>query len=310
MDSKKFFGSKITVVLGALLCCALWGSATPFIKIGYNLMLPSRDVASTILFAGTRFFFAGLITIALYSVARRKILVPKKENWSKIAIISSVQTVIQYVFFYIGLANTSGVKGTILSGSNAFFSMLVATLVFRQEKFTLKKLIACIIGFAGIVLINLDGLELNINFFGDAFVLFSSIAYAFSSVLIKRYSKYEDPVVISGYQFMIGGLFMVIVGKLCGGNIVVTDAKSVGVLAYLAFLSAIAYSLWGVLLKHNPVSRVTIFCFMIPVFGVLLSKLMLTETTSVSNINIVITLILISVGIFMINYGADKKQNE
>ena len=310
MDSKKFFGSKITVVLGALLCCALWGSATPFIKIGYNLMLPSRDVASTILFAGTRFFFAGLITIALYSVARRKLLVPKKENWSKIAIISSVQTVIQYVFFYIGLANTSGVKGTILSGSNAFFSMLVATLVFRQEKFTLKKLIACIIGFAGIVLINLDGLELNINFFGDAFVLFSSIAYAFSSVLIKRYSKYEDPVVISGYQFMIGGLFMVIVGKLCGGNIVVTDAKSVGVLAYLAFLSAIAYSLWGVLLKHNPVSRVTIFCFMIPVFGVLLSKLMLTETTSVSNINIVITLILISVGIFMINYGADKKQNE
>ena len=310
MDSKKFFGSKITVVLGALLCCALWGSATPFIKIGYNLMLPSRDVASTILFAGTRFFFAGLITIALYSVARRKILVPKKENWSKIAIISSVQTVIQYVFFYIGLANTSGVKGTILSGSNAFFSMLVATLVFRQEKFTLKKLIACIIGFAGIVLINLDGLELNINFFGDAFVLFSSIAYAFSSVLIKRYSKYEDPVVISGYQFMIGGLFMVIVGKLCGGNIVVTDAKSVGVLAYLAFLSAVAYSLWGVLLKHNPVSRVTIFCFMIPVFGVLLSKLMLTETTSVSNINIVITLILISVGIFMINYGADKKQNE
>ena len=310
MDSKKFFGSKITVVLGALLCCALWGSATPFIKIGYNLMLPSRDVASTILFAGTRFFFAGLITIALYSIARRKILVPKKENWSKIAIVSSVQTVIQYVFFYIGLANTSGVKGTILSGSNAFFSMLVATLVFRQEKFTLKKLIACIIGFAGIVLINLDGLELNINFFGDAFVLFSSIAYAFSSVLIKRYSKYEDPVVISGYQFMIGGLFMVIVGKLCGGNIVVTDAKSVGVLAYLAFLSAVAYSLWGVLLKHNPVSRVTIFCFMIPVFGVLLSKLMLTETTSVSNINIVITLILISVGIFMINYGADKKQNE
>ena len=310
MDSKKFFGSKITVVLGALLCCALWGSATPFIKIGYNLMLPSRDVASTILFAGTRFFFAGLITIALYSIARRKLLVPKKENWSKIAIVSLVQTVIQYVFFYIGLANTSGVKGTILSGSNAFFSMLVATLVFRQEKFTLKKLIACIIGFAGIVLINLDGLELNINFFGDAFVLFSSIAYAFSSVLIKRYSKYEDPVVISGYQFMIGGLFMVIVGKLCGGNIVVTDAKSVGVLAYLAFLSAVAYSLWGVLLKHNPVSRVTIFCFMIPVFGVLLSKLMLTETTSVSNINIVITLILISVGIFMINYGADKKQNE
>ena len=307
MTSEKFFKSRIVIVIGALLCCALWGSATPFIKIGYELMMPHKGVPSTILFAGIRFFFAGVITVALYSIARRKFLVPKKENWKKVCIVSCFQTVIQYIFFYIGLANTSGVKGTILSGANAFFALLIASLIFRQEKLTVKKLVACIIGFSGLILINLDGLNFNMNFFGDAFVIFSTISYAFSSVLIKKYSKDEDPVVISGYQFILGGLFMIIVGFALGGHIAVTSAKALGVLVYLSFLSAIAYALWGVLLKHNPVSKVTIFTFMIPVFGVLLSKLMLTETTSVSALNIIITLVLVSTGVLMLNYKKETK---
>ena len=87
-----------------------------------------------------------------------------------------ITEIIQYLFFYIGLANTSGVKGTIISGSNAFFAILISSLIFKMEKLTLKKVIACIIGFAGIVVVNLDGLDLRMNFTGDAFVLFSSIS--------------------------------------------------------------------------------------------------------------------------------------
>lgn len=302
MKSERFFKLRTVVVLGALLCTALWGSATPFIKMGYTLMLPDKSVPSTILFAGIRFLFAGLITVVLYSIARKTFLVPKKENWGKISIVSCFQTVIQYIFFYVGLANTSGVKGTILSGSNAFFALLIASLIFKQEKLSLKKFIACIIGFAGIVFINLDGLEFKMNFYGDCFVIFSTIAYSFSSVLIKRFSKDEDPVVISGYQFIMGGLFMIIVGVLFGGAIKIESAAAVGVLIYLSFLSAIAYALWGVLLKYNSVSRVTIFSFMTPVFGVVLSKLMLTESSNVGTVNIIITLILVSTGILMLNY--------
>lgn len=306
MRSEKFFTKRIVITISALLCCALWGSATPFIKIGYELILPCKDVPSTILFAGIRFMLAGVLTIAIYSIARRKLLFPKIQNWSKILMVSGFQTVIQYIFFYIGLANTTGVKGTVASGSNAFFSLIVASIIFRQEKLTAKKLTACIIGFAGVILINLNGLDFNMNFFGDTFVIFSAISYAVSSALMKKYSKYEDPVVISGYQFAVGGLFMIIVGAALGGRISVVTPASVGVLTYLAFLSAIAYALWGVLLKYNPVSKITIFTFMIPVFGVILSSLMLNESGNVPAINIIITLALISTGIFMLNY---KKEN-
>ena len=298
----KIFTNPIIVAIIALLCCALWGSATPFIKIGYQLILPEKTVPSTMLFAGIRFTLAGIITIIIYSIARRKFLFPKKENLLKVANVAAFQTVIQYIFFYIGLANTTGVKGTIASGSSAFFAVLIAGFLFKLEKVTFKKIFACIIGFAGIVLVNLNGLDFNMNFSGDAFVIFSAIASAASSVLSKRYSKFEDPVVISGYQFVMGGIVMVLVGVISGGTVTFGSMAAIGVIVYLAFLSAVAYSLWGVLLKFNAVSKVTIYTFMTPVFGVILSSLMLNEASSVTPLNLIITLILVSTGIIMLNY--------
>ena len=299
------FTNPVCVVLLSLLCCALWGSATPFIKTGYELLLPQKDVASTILFAGIRFTFAGVLTVIIYSVLRRQVLYPTRENIPRVLCVSAFQTVLQYIFFYIGLANTSGVKGTIASGTSAFFSVLVASLIFRQEKLTLKKIVACIIGFAGIVVVNLNGLELTVEI-GDYLVILSAVSLAFSSVLVKRFSKREDPVVISGYQFFIGGLFMVAVGLICGGMIVFSDALGVIVLVYLSLLSAVAYAVWGTLLKYNSVSRVTVFSFTTPIFGTVLSEIMLTESSGVSPVNLVITLLLVSFGIFLLNYNPNK----
>ncbi len=308
MEAKKnIFSNTVFVAFFAILCCALWGSATPFIKIGSSLILPVKNTASTILFAGIRFAFAGALTVITYSIARRKFLFPKLKNTGRILSVSAFQTVIQYIFFYIGLSNTSGVKGTILSGSNAFFAVLISALIFRQEKLSIKKVVACILGVVGIVVINLNGLEFTMNFTGDGFVLISSVAYAISSSLIKRFSKYEDPVVISGYQFVVGGIVMITVGLAMGGEVAFSGIKSYAIMGYLSLLSAVAYSLWGVLLKNNPVSKVSIYSFMIPVFGTLLSMLMLEETSRVSPINLVITLVLICTGIFLINFRYVKK---
>ena len=306
-EKQSMFQKPLVVVICALICCALWGSATPFIKTGYELLLPNKDVPSTILFAGIRFTMAGIITVLIYSIGRRKLLYPKTENIPRVLLVALFQTVIQYIFFYVGLANTSGVKGTIASGTSAFFAVLVASLIFRQEKLTMKKVVACILGFAGIVVVNLDGLEFTMNFLGDAFVIFSAISLAFSSVFIKKFSKYEDPVVISGYQFVAGGIFMVLVGLIFGGQISFSDVKGILVLVYLAFLSAVAYALWGMLLKYNPVSKVSVFSFTTPIFGTILSEIMLTESSGVKPLNLAITLALVSSGIFLLNFKYTPK---
>ncbi len=295
------------VALVACFCCALWGSATPCIKIGYKLMRPDSSVASTVLFAGIRFFIAGILTVAIFSVARRRFLCPKIQNSGRILTVSLFQTVLQYIFFYIGLSLTSGVKGTVASGSGAFFAILIAALVFRQEKLGVRKIAACVLGFSGIIAINLKGLDLNVNF-GDVSVIISAIAYAVSTVLIKRYSKYEDPVVISGYQFIVGGAVMILGGLLFGGRITVNSPAAVLVLIYLALISALAYSLWGILLKYNPVSKVSIYNFATPMFGVILSWLLLTESANVEIVNLLLSLLLVCSGIFLLNFKKEDKK--
>ena len=144
------------------------------------------------------------------------------------------------------------------------------------------------------------------NFLGDGFVILSTVAYSFSSVFMKRFSKYEDPVVLSGYQFIFGGAFMILLGLLLGGRVSFESTKGVIILVYLAFLSAVAYALWGMLLKHNPVSKVTIFSFTTPIFGTILSLLLLPEHSGVDPLNLIITLILVSGGILLLNYQTNK----
>ena len=310
MKTKEQFMTKTVVVwLGALLCCALWGSAFPCIKIGYQLFeIPSDATATQILFAGCRFTLAGILAIIIGSVLNHKILIPKQGSWGKIAKLCMLQTVAQYLFFYIGLANTSGVKASIIEGVNVFISILVASLIFRQEKLTARKMLGCIIGFAGVILVNITGgIDMAFTFTGDGFIVLSTIAYAFSSVMIKRYSQEENPVTLSGYQFVLGGLIMVVCGLLMGGRLTVISGAGIAMLLYLAVISAVAYSMLGVLLKYNPVSRVTVFGFMNPVFGVILSAFFLKESDSVGVVCI-LALILVCAGIYIVNRA--PKQSE
>ena len=115
-------------------------------------------------------------------------------------------------------------------------------------------------------------------------------------------------MVLSGYQFILGGAVMVAIGLAFGGYVQFPSTKSVLVMLYLALLSAVAYALWGMLLKFNPVSKVTVFSFSTPIMGVLLSSLLLQEDSKVTLPILLLTLLFISGGIFLLNYTPRKKQ--
>ena len=304
MKQPDSFLQKTPVVwIGALICCALWGSAFPCIKLGYEWMqIASGDIASQILYAGLRFTLAGILTILIGSVAQRRILFPTVSAMPRVLWLCMLQTVAQYLFFYIGLAHTTGVKASIIEGMNVFVAVLVAALLFHQEKLTLRKLLGCVIGFLGVVCVNLNGLSLDapVHWNGEFFIFLSTVAYAFSSVYMKKYSKDHNPVMLSGYQFLLGGIIMSACGLLAGGQLHSFSGRSIAMLFWLATVSAVAYSIWSILLKYNPVSKVAVFGFMNPVFGFLLSSILLNEDTTISFITIG-SLILVCAGIFIVN---------
>ena len=137
--------SKLTqlpvVMFLAGICCFLWGSATPAIKTGYQLFqIQSSDAMSIILFAGMRFVLAGFLVILFHSIQERHWIMPEPGSGKAIVSLCLNQTVLQYYFFYTGLAHASGVHCAIITGGNVFISILVASLIFRYEKLTARNL--------------------------------------------------------------------------------------------------------------------------------------------------------------------------
>ncbi len=123
--SKKVFQNPVAVCLFALFCCFLWGSAFPCIKIGYAL-LGIEGTGSILLFAGLRFFLAGLLVIAFGSVGAKRFLRPQRQSLPYVLILALAQTFLQYLFFYIGLSRCTGVKSSIVNATNVFFAILLS----------------------------------------------------------------------------------------------------------------------------------------------------------------------------------------
>ena len=308
---KDFMTKPIVVWFGALICCALWGSAFPCIKIGYRMMnIAGDDTASQILYAGYRFTLAGIMAIVIGSLINRKFLYPSKQAVKKVCVLSMFQTILQYLFFYIGLAHTNGTKASIITGMNVFVAIIVSSLLFRLEDLTTKKMVGCIVGFLGVIFVNISsgGIDMNFVFNGEGFIFLSTVSYAFSSVTLKKYSKNENTVMLSGWQFLVGGIVMSIAGLMMGGHLEGFNVSAVLMLIYLAFISSVAYSLWSILLTYNPVSRVAVFGFMNPIIGFLLSAILLDEAGTIG-IFTLIALILVCAGIYIVNLG-NKTENE
>ncbi len=309
---EKFFTNKWAVALCAIFCCVLWGSAFPCVKIGYKLFgVDTSHVPSIILFAGMRFTIAGAFVIAFGSITNKKFLLPKKNNWWRVLLVCLFQAVLQYVFFYIGLAHVSGVKGAVLNGLGVFFTILIACFVFRTEKFNIVKLSGCILGFAGVIVVNLGGeFTFSFTFLGEGFVILSGLSAAVAAGLVKIFSRYENTTALCGWQFFIGGAVMVCGGLLSGGRVSMQSGWAIPELLYLAFISSCAFTLQGYLMKYNPVSRVAVFKSSNPLFGAVFSALLLGESEQLLSFYTLIAIVLVCLGIFIINkFGEYKKKS-
>ena len=107
-----------------------------------------------------------------------------------------------------------------------------------------------------------------------------------------KLSEDVSPIVLSGTQFFIGGIVLFLIGKAMG-----------------RFVSAVAYTLWSVLLAYNDVSKVAIFGFVNPLCSVILSALVLGEVKQAFNIGSLIALALVCVGIYIVNAKKNNKSN-
>ncbi|NLZ71375.1 MAG: DMT family transporter [Clostridiaceae bacterium] len=307
----KFWQNPAVWLTCTFISILLWGTAFPVVKKGYELFQiqsgTDNQIASLLLFAGLRFTLAGILTIIFTAIVEKCNPFPKTaQQWGAAFFLAIPQTILQYALFFIGLAHTSGTIGSILAGTASFMTIILASFFYKDEKLTKYVILGCVLGFTGIVIVDFQrGDNISFNWLGDGFMLLSSLASAFATILSKKLTNYFHPRLLSGWNFFLGGSILIIFGKIFGGTVNAINAKAWLILFYLAFLSAMAFGLWTTMLKYHEVSKLSVFKSLIPVIGALGSAIILKE--NILQPRLIIALILVALGIFLVNYKKTSK---
>ncbi|MBC6973565.1 DMT family transporter [Bacillus sp. Xin] len=280
MKTEKFFTHPIGVFVAALAATFLWGSAFPFIKLSYaELGIRPHEVGEQILFAGYRFFLSGVMLLFFFK-ALGKDMHFKKETGKQLVQIGLFQTFLQYVCFYIGMSYSSGIEGAIISGTSSFFQILLAHFLYKDDALNIRKVIGVSIGFCGVILVNVpsDG-SMAFHFgIGELLLLGAAMMYSYGNILAKEGSKTLDVGYMTAYQMIFGSIGLLCIGIFQVGFMpFIFNMKALCMLLYLSFLSAAGFCIWNTVMKYNKVGKVSMYMFFIPVFGVLLSSMILGE---------------------------------
>lgn len=301
--ARNILTDKRAVFALALFACLLWGSAFPAVKVGYALFqIGVDDLPGKLLFAGYRFMLAGLLLLGFSLFLGKKPFSLHMQDFCRLSLLGFFMTTLQYAFFYISLSHMTGVKGSILNGTITFFYVLLAHFALKGERLNRYTITGCLIGFGGVVSVNFNGASLDTHFtlYGEGFMLLSAFAHALAGIYGKFISQDMDSMVMTAWQLGIGGFILIIFGYALGGTLTHFTLPSVSLLLYMSLLSSVAFTIMAALLKHNPVSMVTVFQFTCPLFGACLSALFLGE--KLLEWKNLVALILVCMGIFIVTH--------
>ena len=279
-QTKSIFQQPLWVTIFALTAAIAWGWAYPLIKLGFSEFAISADMtASKMLFAGIRFCLSGLIVLAIAGSKKRDFKVRRPIDWWYILLFCMMNTTLHYAFFYFGLSHSEGSRAAILNSLSVFSVVIFACIFFKSDRMTVKKIIGCIVGFAGILSLNLGGAESGkFTWLGDGMIILNALCGASASLLTRGLGKRVDVFVGTGYSLAIGGALLIIPGLMMGGELPQITLLGITYLLLLIVISTLGFTLYNKLLTCNPVGKVAIYNSLIPVVGAVTSCLCLDET--------------------------------
>ena len=284
----------------AIVACLLWSSAFVGVKIGLQYHTPFQ-------FAGVRFFISGIM-LYLFFGSFSKYWKQVFENWKFIALISGLQTVVQYMLFYAGINMLPASVAAMIIGSSPLFISVVSHFSFHNDKMDWLKTLSIVLAILGVAVISFGSgklpIGMQVSLLGVALLLMNNVVSGFSNVIIAKKPANISPVVMSSASLFFGGIGLMIISiPVEGYGLESPTTEYYVALGWLSFLSAAAFSIWFSLLRRPgvKVSILNIWKFLIPVSGAILSWLILPDESP--NLTSLIGMALIAAALLIMNYS-------
>lgn len=299
MNLSRLFQNKKTSLILALLVMFFWGSLFPTIKIGYQAFgVDTASVPSILLFAGVRFVVCGAVLLTFVGTRDRGLKTPNRGALLPIVLISLTAYVLHYFCTYVGISHLESSKTAILKQIGTLFIICFAFLFRKEDKFSVAKLVGGVLGFASILVVNLNGSSLKLTVY-DLLVVSASICSVAGTVFSKNAYDHHDPMYVTAWAQLFGGIVLLAIGLATGGRFTNFTIGSVGVLAYMCFASCMGYGLWSQLLKYNDMSRLNTIKFTETLFSAVCSWAILGE--NIFRVEYLISFVLVCTGIMIGN---------
>ena len=296
---------KSKTIFLALLVMALWGSLYPCVKIGYSAFgIDSGSVAGILMFAAMRFTVCGGLVCGFCFLRRKADPTPSPKAIAGIVWVGVFAIVLNYACTYMGLSMTDSSKTAILKQAGALIYICISFLFFKDERFSIYKIVGAVIGFLGIVAINTGSGGISFSF-GDILILSASLCTVVSNVISRRSLQSSSPLWVTGISQLFGGVILLIISLSLGGRLPQFSVKGILVFAYICTASIIAYTLWYHILKTSELSKLFIIKFAEPLFACVFGAVLLGE--NILRLQYLVAFVLISFGIVVAHKTNEKR---
>ena len=290
---------KVKPILLSLLVMALWGSLYPVIKLGYIAWgIQSDNTADILLFAAIRFMICGGVVSVVCSCKRKQLPPLSGKSILYILLIGLFSIVLHYGALYLGLSFTDSSKTALLKQAGSLLYICTAFIFIKEETFHWHRITGAIIGFLGIVAININSGQLTFGL-GELLVLIASVCTVTANVISRRSVQTVSPYWLMGISQIFGGIALFAASLIMGGRLPQFSAESLLLMGYICTASIVSYLLWYSILKNIKLSNLLIVKFAEPVFACVFGAVLLEE--NIFQLQYLLAIILISAGIFIGN---------
>ena len=237
--------------------------------------------------AGSRYMLVGL---GMYLYLRWKgAATPTRPQWFGAATVGSFLLLggtgaVVYAEQWVG----SGIAALVLA-TTPLWTVLFSG--FWKQWPARHEWIGLALGFAGIVLLNIDG-DLRAHPAGAVLLVLAASSWSFGSVLSLRLTL-PSGMMSSAAQMFSGGLLVLVVGFASGERIPAHPSlRALGALVYLAiFGSLLGYTAYTYLLKNVRPALATSYAYVNPALAVLLGVWLANERITIMGLAAMLTIL-------------------
>jgi drug/metabolite transporter (DMT)-like permease len=253
--------------------------------------------------AGFRFLLAS-ISVLILAVLRGASLRVRGDLWPHLFALGGL-FVAQHAVFNLGLNLTSASRSSVFMYTQPVFTVVLAHFLVPGERMTAARLGGVLLCLAGLVAAFAERLGGGSGQapVGDALVTLAALGWALQSIYMKRLIHRTDPFVLTLYQMVIAFPCFFLINRLAEpAPVYFVDARIA--LAFLyqgSLIAGLTFVAWTALMRRHQIGQLSAFIFLTPVFGVMLSWLLLDEPITPA---LVVGLVLVAAGLALVNRPA------